>query len=314
MKFNFIGLFCLLLPLFSRLKFKGLFFNKNQMSEFEMQKEKEIKWDIELINTYLNTQMSSLYQSIAKVWDDRNFKTIKVLPETLLRRYIPDENIIQVLSQFEYVVWYIRFEPNIHYRKWKENFKAYMRDQIREMKRRWADPMFIKQQTKNVSEQLKQIREAWANTKDQRYMTKVNKFGQYEKVHRSYKRPIYIGTSTALFQGNFYVKYDDYVWKGETPYLAIDTNKEKFVNKIIRIGAMKEILVELKEIKKAYLNAWIDDDFNPLEPQGVDIMVNKIIELLSNPVKQILEEEDDEISKEEFESSLEIIDLDDDTI
>lgn len=257
---------------------------------------REVKWDMELINNFFETQMTGLFKTLSQNGSIKNIKLIDAIPEKLLRRYIEKEEYIQRLLQYKYVGWYLRFNPNGEFRDFKEKFK---KDLIKK-----------KAPKDYISNQLKQMREKWNATKGLRYLTKIDKHWNREQIFRSYKKPLYIGTTLKLFQdaGQWaFYKQDWFAWEWKTPYLAVDTNKINFVKKITRLG-FKEILVELKEIKNLESSAWVDENWNKIEPIGIEDHIKKIIEILENPLKQVEREEEmaDNIPKED----LEVLDLD----
>lgn len=262
-------------------------------------KEIRARNDMELIKKYFDDQMSWLYWSISQSWDNwrLNVKRIKVLPERLLRRYIEEEEIIQELLQYEYVVWYIKFEPTREFRNFKDEFKS-------QKKREWVEP-------KMISQFMREMREQWNMTKEFRYLTRINRHWQFEQSFRSFKKPIYIGTTSDLFwrwnDWSFYSK-NWFRWEWKIPYLAMDTNKQSFIHKITRLW-FKEIIIELRKILESQQNAWLDDDFNIIRNPMIDVHKNNIIDILKNPLKQLTEEDDKE-NIDENDQDLSVLDFD----
>lgn len=268
------------------------------MENFNFQNDSEIRArnDMELIKKYFDDQMSWLYWDLKNHREpNTNIKRIKAIPEKLLRRYIEEEEIIQDLLRFEYAVWYIRFEPNKTFRDFKEEFKKNL---VRQ-----------KAESKYISEQMKMMREQWAMTKENRFLTKLNKLWQHEQSFRSFKKPIYIWTTSELFWNarSFYeINWFNYIWK--VPYLVIDTNKQTFIHKITRLW-FKSIIEELKEIRKAQQNSWLDEDFNIIRNPMIDVHIENIKNILASPLKEITEEENqDNIDKND--EDLTILDFD----
>lgn len=259
-------------------------------------KEIRARNDMELIKKYFDDQMSWLYASLSQAKrDNLNIKKIKVLPERLLRRYIEEEELIQQLLSFEYVVGYIKYEPTRTFRNYKDEFKS-------SKKREWVEP-------KIISQMLREMREQWNTTKEFRYLTRINRHWQLEQSFRSFKKPIYIWTTSELFWNaeSFYTM-NWFRWEWKVPYLAMDTNKASFIHKITRLW-FKEIIVELRKIKEASQNSWLDDDFNVIRNPMIDVHVANIIDILKNPLKELTEEDDKE-NIDENDQDLSIIDFD----
>lgn len=253
----------------------------NENNDFEVEyTEKQLKWDAELIRSHI-------FDTITWLYNNRNtVKQIPVLPEKLLRRYIQDESIVQEALSYWFVVWYMEYMPN-------RTFKQYIeRRRIELNKLRW--------ETRAVVETLRREKEFFKANAHLRYLKKINKFWEVEQKFTSYQRPVYMWTTTRIFNEQWCAFFDqNYTWMA--PYLVLDTNKANFTNKLMKFW-LKDIVFKLKQINTAALDSWIDEDFNVVESSWVEVLKQELFAFLQMPFKEYIEDGNEDWEDNEIEA------------
>ena len=260
------------------------------MNEFDVKEEKQELWDAEAIYKHLVESITWVYN---KNETNTEVIAVSILPESLVRKYIENEEIVKEILSFWFVVWHLRFMPNRLFKEDLERFRI-------NNNKNWVDKSI-------TANQIKAYKDFFKNTKENRYLNKLNKFWEVERKYTSYKQAIYIWTTTKIFNDywrSFFnpVRYNAdgslnaFAFQWNAPYLVIDTNKNKFAWKLMKFW-LKDLVKKLKELARAIESLWFEsDDIDTFEVREAK---KELYLFLEKPFKEIIDDDLPESEKDD---------------
>jgi hypothetical protein len=148
---------------------------------------------------------------------------------------------------------------------------------------------------------LQNFKAFWKNTSQFRFLNVVSKNWEIEQSFRSFKPNVYLWTSTALLKQSrweFFAMwswywrfdnwswqfFDDWSWNWRAPVLALHTVKQNFINKLLKMYSIKDLLNDLKQIEELSQKWTLDEDFNFIPTWNTKPLEEKVISMLRDPV------------------------------
>lgn len=259
-------------------------------TDFEVYEKSEEKWDAEMIRSHLDKAVSWIwYKEKAEDWSVWRYTIVPILPEKLVRRYIIwNDDIVREILSFWFVVAHANFMPNKLFRNWLREEKYRHR---KNPDKKWL-AMYLKNQ-----------RDWWRNTKESRFLLKLNKFWQIEKKFQSYKTPVYIRTTTSIWNehwATFFNNLKEFKWV--VPYLVANTSKQKFINSLMRFW-LKDLVAKLKALQFELENVQFEeeDEIDTSDQLRTQNAKDDLYSFLKKPFKELDVDTDNEDEDEELD-------------